>query len=93
LVWPLRVTISVKVLPSTYFLKCASGWLRSFIIRRNNQGRSLVPWGTPDGTAPHLEKQSLESFTCCNLFTPSEPPHVVSEGKESCQLESGGRSD
>ena len=32
-----------------------------------SQGPSLEPWGTPDGTAPYSEKQSLESCTRCRL--------------------------
>ena len=32
-----------------------------------SQGPSLVPWGTPDGTAPYSEKQSLESCKRCRL--------------------------
>ena len=31
----------------------------------NNQGPNLVPCGTPAGTEPHSEKQSLLNFTLC----------------------------
>ena len=33
-----------------------------------SQGPSFVPWGTPGGTVPHWEKQSLDSFTRWRLF-------------------------
>jgi len=36
-------------------------------METNNQGPSLVPSGTQDGTGPHSEKQSFESFTRCCL--------------------------
>ena len=61
-------TTSVNVVSSTYFHKCPSDGLRSLIIRRNNHGPNFVPCGTPDGTAPHSEKQSLDSLTRCSLF-------------------------
>ena len=37
-------------------------------MKRNSQGPSFVPWGRPDGTAPHSEKQLLDSLTRWNLY-------------------------
>ena len=36
---------------------------KSLIISRNSQGASLVPWGKPEGTLSHLDKQFLLSLT------------------------------
>ena len=68
-------TTSARVVSSTYFHVPTLGILSSFIIRRNNQGPSLVPWGTPDGAWPHSEKQSWESFTRWYLFTRKSHTH------------------
>ena len=56
------------------------GWLvlpglsfESFITKINNHGPNFVPWGTPLGTAPHSETQSLASFTGCFRPQTDEP--------------------
>jgi hypothetical protein len=61
---PLRTT-SAAVVSSTNFHFETSRMSRSFIIRMNSQGPSLVPWGIPEGTSPHSERQSLDNFTLC----------------------------
>ena len=62
--WPL-LTVSETVVSSTYFHRSDPGMSRSLIIIANSHGPSLVPCGTPAGTAPHSEKQSELSFTLC----------------------------
>ena len=64
--WPL-LTVSETVVSSTYFHRSDPGMSRSLIIIANSHGPSLVPCGTPAGTAPHSEKQSELSFTLCLL--------------------------
>ena len=61
-------SISAGVVSSTYFQRSVSVTLRSLIMRRYNQGPSLVPWGTPAGTVDHSEKQSDANFTLCYDF-------------------------
>ena len=43
------------VVSSTYFQSDALLIARSLIMIKNNHGPSLVPWGTPEGTAPHSD--------------------------------------
>ena len=62
--WPL-LTVSETLVSSTYFHGSDPGMSRSLIIIANSHGPSLVPCGTPAGTAPHSEKQSELSFTLC----------------------------
>ena len=62
--WTL-LTVSETVVSSTYFHRSDPGMSRSLIIIANSHGPSLVPCGTPAGTAPHSEKQSELSFTLC----------------------------
>ena len=62
--WPL-LAVSETVVSSTYFHRSDPGMSRSLIIIASSHGPSLVPCGTPAGTAPHSEKQSELSFTLC----------------------------
>ena len=59
------LTVSETVVSSTYFHRSDPVMSRSLIIIANSHGPSLVPCGTPAGTAPHSEKQSELSFTLC----------------------------
>lgn len=44
-------TTSEKEVLSINFDKLKDGWaFRLLIIKRNNQGPNLLPWGTPAGT-------------------------------------------
>ena len=64
---PPLATTSDVVVSSTYFQSWASKFslrLRSLIKIRNNQGSSFVPWGTPEGTEPHLEHYPSASLIC-----------------------------
>ena len=43
------------VVSSTYFQSDALLIARLLTMIKNNHGPSLVPWGTPEGTAPHSD--------------------------------------
>ena len=60
-------TISDVVVSSTYFQTYGSPISKSLIIIINNQGPSLVPCGTPEGTDPHSEKQPSTNLILWNL--------------------------
>ena len=60
---PFLGIISETVVSSVYFQCVISVSFKSFTIKINNHGPNFVPWGTPQGTAPHSETQSLASFT------------------------------
>ena len=53
------------VVSSTYFQSDALLIARSLIMIKNNHGPSLVPWGTPEGTAPHSDTAVSESLIFC----------------------------
>ena len=56
--------VSDTVVSSTYFhMSKILGTDKSLIIKRKSHGPSLVPWGTPEDTLPHSERQSLPSLT------------------------------
>ena len=67
LFWPLGI-VSDTVVSSTYFhmLKML-GTDKSLIMGRKSQGPNMVPWGTPDGTLPYSDNQSLLSLTLWDL--------------------------
>ena len=71
-----------RVVSSTYFQMFVFATLRSLIIIRNNQGPSLIPWGTPAGTARHSDTQPQLNFTFCLLFVrKSKIQHMIDSGK------------
>ena len=71
-----------RVVSSTYFQMFVFATLRSLIIIRNNQGPSLIPWGTPAGTARHSDTQPQLNFTFCLLFVrKSKIQHMIDSRK------------
>ena len=72
--WPFGIVSDTVVSSTSFHILKISETDKSLIMRRKNQGPSLVPWGTQAGTFPLADRQSLSSLT---LWCLSEKKSII----------------